>query len=159
MRITVITVGKVKEKFYQAAVDEYSKRLSKYCTLSQIEVSDEKAPESLSDREMTQVKDKEGERILSKIKDTQYVITLEIQGIQSDSESFADKIAQLGINGQSDIVFIIGGSLGLSEAVKRRSDYAMSFSKMTFPHQLMKVVLVEQIYRAYRIINNQPYHK
>lgn len=159
MRITLITVGRIKEKFYTAAIDEYVKRLSKYCSLTQIEVSDEKAPENLSDREMTLVKDKEGDRILSKIKDTQYVITLEIEGVQSDSEKFADKLAQLGVSGQSDVVFVIGGSLGLADSVKKRSDYALSFSKMTFPHQLMKVILVEQIYRAYRIINNQPYHK
>lgn len=159
MRITLITVGRIKEKFYTAAIDEYVKRLSKYCSLTQIEVSDEKAPENLSDREMTQVKDKEGDRILSKIKDTQYVITLEIEGVQNDSETFADKLAQLGVSGQSDVVFVIGGSLGLADSVKKRSDYALSFSKMTFPHQLMKVILVEQIYRAYRIINNQPYHK
>ncbi len=159
MRITLITVGRIKEKFYTAAIDEYVKRLSKYCSLTQIEVSDEKAPENLSDREMTLVKDKEGDRILSKIKDTQYVITLEIEGVQSDSEKFADKLAQLVVSGQSDVVFVIGGSLGLADSVKKRSDYALSFSKMTFPHQLMKVILVEQIYRAYRIINNQPYHK
>ena len=159
MRITLITVGRIKEKFYTAAIDEYVKRLSKYCSLTQIEVSDEKAPENLSDREMTLVKDKEGDRILSKIKDTQYVITLEIEGVQNDSETFADKLAQLGVSGQSDVVFVIGGSLGLADSVKKRSDYALSFSKMTFPHQLMKVILVEQIYRAYRIINNQPYHK
>jgi 23S rRNA (pseudouridine1915-N3)-methyltransferase len=159
MKITVITVGKIKEKHFTAAIDEYAKRLTKYCNMTMIEVPDEKAPENLSDKEMVQVKDKEGERILSKIKDTQYVITLEIKGKQATSEAFSEQLSLLGLSGQSDIVFIIGGSLGLSDQVNKRSNHALSFSKMTFPHQLMKVVLLEQIYRAFRIQKNEPYHK
>lgn len=159
MKITIITVGKIKEKHFTAAIDEYAKRLTKYCNMTMIEVPDEKAPENLSDKEMVQVKDKEGERILSKIKDAQYVITLEIKGKQSTSEEFSEQLSLLGLGGQSDVVFVIGGSLGLSDQVIKRSNHALSFSKMTFPHQLMKVVLLEQIYRAFRIQKNEPYHK
>lgn len=159
MRITLITVGKIKEKYFTDAIAEYTKRLSKYCQLTAVEVADEKAPETLSDKEMEQIKDKEGERILSKIKDTQYVITLEIKGTQLTSEALSEKIDQLGVSGQSDLVFIIGGSLGLSDLVLKRSNFALSFSKMTFPHQLMKVVLLEQVYRAFRISKGEPYHK
>ena len=159
MKITVISVGKIKEKYFTGAIDEYAKRLSKYCTLNQIEVSDEKAPETLSDKEMEQIKDKEGERILSKIKDTQYVITLEIKGKQLTSEKLSDKLASLGLEGNSDVVFVIGGSLGLSNLVLNRSDFALSFSEMTFPHQMMKVILLEQVYRGFRILKNEPYHK
>ncbi|MDH8678168.1 23S rRNA (pseudouridine(1915)-N(3))-methyltransferase RlmH [Fusibacter bizertensis] len=159
MRITVITVGKIKEKFFTDAIGEYTKRLSKYCTLNQIEVPDEKAPETLSDKEMVQIKDKEGERILAKIKDSQYVITLEIKGKQLTSEGLSEKLADLGLEGNSDVVFIIGGSLGLSDLVLERSNFALSFSKMTFPHQMMKVVLLEQIYRGFRIMKGEPYHK
>lgn len=159
MRITVISVGKIKEKFYTGAIEEYSKRLSKYCTLNLVEVADEKAPETLSEKEMVQIKDREGERILDKIKDAQYVITLEIRGKQLTSEELSDKLSALGLEGNSDVVFVIGGSLGLSDAVMRRSNFALSFSKMTFPHQLMKVVLLEQVYRGFRILRNEPYHK
>lgn len=159
MRITVISVGKIKEKFYTGAIEEYSKRLSKYCTLSLVEVADEKAPETLSEKEMTQIKDREGERILDKIKDSQYVITLEIRGKQLTSEELSEKMSALGLEGNSDVVFVIGGSLGLSDAVMRRSNFALSFSKMTFPHQLMKVVLLEQVYRGFRILRGEPYHK
>ena len=159
MKITLITVGKIKEKYFTDAIAEYTKRLTKYCQLTQVEVADEKAPETLSDKEMVQIKDKEGERILAKIKDTQYVITLEINGTQLTSEGLSEKLDHLGVSGQSDLVFVIGGSLGLSDVVIKRSNFALSFSKMTFPHQLMKVVLLEQIYRAYRISKGEPYHK
>lgn len=159
MRITVISVGKIKEKFYTGAIEEYSKRLSKYCTLSLVEVADEKAPETLSEKEMVQIKDREGERILDKIKDAQYVITLEIRGKQLTSEELSEKLSALGLEGNSDVVFVIGGSLGLSDAVMRRSNFALSFSRMTFPHQLMKVVLLEQVYRGFRILRGEPYHK
>ncbi|MBM7562857.1 23S rRNA (pseudouridine(1915)-N(3))-methyltransferase RlmH [Fusibacter tunisiensis] len=159
MKLTVIAVGKVKEKFYRAAVDEYVKRLSRYCTLESIEVADEKAPESLSDKEIELVKGREGEKILSKIKDSQFVITLEIGGKSLTSEKFADYLGNLALTGQSDVVFVIGGSLGLCESVVKRSNFALSFSKMTFPHQLMKVILLEQVYRAFRIMKNEPYHK
>jgi 23S rRNA (pseudouridine1915-N3)-methyltransferase len=159
MKMTVITVGKIKEKFFADAIKEYEKRLSKYCQLKIVEVSDEKAPETLSDREMELVKDKEGERILAKIKDTQHVITLEIKGGQMTSEAFSERLSVLALHGASDIVFVIGGSLGLSDVVMKRSNEALSFSKMTFPHQLMRVVLLEQIYRAMRIRAGEPYHK
>ncbi len=159
MKITVVTVGKIKEKYFVGAIDEYAKRLTKYCSLNMIEVADEKAPETLSHKEMIQIKDKEGERILGKIKDGQYVITLEIKGKQLTSEALSEKMAALGLEGNSDVVFVIGGSLGLADAVISRSNFALSFSKMTFPHQLMKVVLLEQVYRGFRIMKGEPYHK
>lgn len=159
LKITVIAVGKIKEKFYSDAISEYSKRLSKYCKLEIVQVADEKTAENCSDVEADIVKKKEAERILKHISDDAFVITLEILGKQLDSVSLADKINQLGIKGISHIVFVIGGSLGLHKSVSDRSDFKLSFSKMTFPHQLMRVVLLEQIYRSYRIINNQPYHK
>lgn len=159
MRISILCVGKVKEKFYRDAIDEFSKRLSRYCKLEIIEVADEKTPDNASDIEVKQIKDKEGERILKNIKDDAYVVTLCIDGKQLDSEELADKIALLGVRGTSHICFIIGGSLGLADAVVKRADYKLSFSKMTFSHQLMRVILLEQIYRAYRIINKEPYHK
>lgn len=159
MKITVISVGKVKEKFYTDAIAEYAKRLSKYCKLEPIEVPDEKAPERLSEKEEVQIKDKEGERILAKIPDSAYVICLAIEGKNLSSEELSEKIGQLGINGDSHIVFVIGGSLGLSESVLKRADFKLSFSRMTFPHQLMKVVLLEQIYRGFRIMTGAPYHK
>ena len=159
MRITIVTVGKIKEKFYVEAVNEYSKRLSKYCKLDIIQVSDEKTTENSSETEMDIIKQKEADRILKNIPENAYVITLEILGKQLDSVQLAKKIDELGICGQSHIVFVIGGSLGLHQSVSDRADYKLSFSKMTFPHQLMRVVLLEQIYRSYRIINNEPYHK
>lgn len=159
MKITIITVGKIKEKYLREAIAEYSKRLSKYCKLEILEVIDEKTPDNASIIVENQIRDKEGERILKLIKDDAYVITLEIGGTMLDSVEFADKINSLGIQGKSHICFVIGGSLGLGDAVCRRSDYAVSFSRMTFPHQLMRVILLEQIYRGYRIINHEPYHK
>ena len=159
MKITIITVGKIKEKYLTEAINEYSKRLSKYCKLEIIEVADEKTDENASETMNKITKDKEGERILKYVKDDSYVITLEILGKMLTSPELADKIAKICINGSSHIVFIIGGSLGLSENVSKRSDYKLSFSKMTFPHQLMRVILLEQIYRAFRINNNEPYHK
>lgn len=159
MKITVITVGKIKEKYLKDAIAEYSKRLSKYCKLEIIEVADEKTPDGASETVEMQIRDKEGERILKHVKDDACVITLEIQGKQMTSEELADKIETLGVQGTSHIVFVIGGSIGLGEEVLKRSDYALSFSKMTFPHQLMRVILLEQVYRSYRIINREPYHK
>ncbi|MGN0265010.1 MAG: 23S rRNA (pseudouridine(1915)-N(3))-methyltransferase RlmH [Oliverpabstia sp.] len=159
MKITIITVGKIKEKYLRDAIAEYSKRLSKYCKLEILEVIDEKTPDNASILVENQIRDKEGERILKLIKDDAYVITLEIGGTMLDSVEFAEKIETLGIQGKSHICFVIGGSLGLGDAVCRRSDYAVSFSLMTFPHQLMRVILLEQIYRGYRIINHEPYHK
>lgn len=159
MRITVICVGKIKEKFYTQAVDEYSKRLSRYCKLDIVELADEKTPDNASDIVNEQIKRKEGERILSSIKDDAYVCALAIEGKMLDSVELSEKIEMLGINGVSNITFIIGGSLGLSEQVLKRADYKLSFSRMTFPHQLMRVILLEQVYRAYRIMKNEPYHK
>lgn len=159
MKITIITVGKIKEKYLKDAIAEYTKRLSRYCRLEIIEVSDEKTPDQASEIVEDGIRDKEGERILRYIKDDAYVITLEINGRMLTSEELADKIDTLGIQGSSHITFIIGGSIGLGREVLKRSDYALSFSKMTFPHQLMRVILLEQIYRSYRIIQGQPYHK
>ncbi len=155
----IICVGKVKEGYLREAVLEYSKRLSAYCRLSIVEVADEAAPEKLSPALQTQIKDREGERILEKISDKSYVIALEIAGKTLSSEGFAKKLDELANTGRSHIQFVIGGSLGLSEAVLSRADYRLSFSAMTFPHQLMRVILLEQIYRAFRINTRQPYHK
>ena len=152
-------VGKIKENFYRDAIAEYSKRLSRYCKLNIVEVADEKTIENSSDTEINLIKEKEAERILKHVPDNAYVITLEILGKQLDSVELSKKINSLGITGESHIIFIIGGSLGLHESVSKRSDFKLSFSKMTFPHQLMRVILLEQIYRSYRIINNEPYHK
>lgn len=159
MKITCITVGKIKERFMTDAINEYAKRLSRYCRLEIIELQDEKTPDNASAVEEENIKAKEGERILAKVKDGAYVISLAIEGRQLDSVELSQKITDLGINGTSHIIFIIGGSLGLSDAVKKRSDYLLSFSKMTFPHQLMRVILLEQVYRSFRISNNEPYHK
>lgn len=159
MRITLVTVGKIKEKYLKDAISEYTKRLSKYCRLEIIEVADEKTPDHASEAEEIMIREKEGERILKQIKEDAYVITLEIQGRQLSSEELAEKIEKLGVQGKSHIVFVIGGSIGLGSEVLGRSDYALSFSKMTFPHQLMRVILLEQIYRSYRIIQREPYHK
>ena len=159
MKITLLTVGKIKEKYLRDAVSEYSKRLSRYCKLEIIEVADEKTPDQASLAEEEAIRQKEGERILKQLKNDSYVITLEIAGKMLTSEELAGKIDTLGIRGAGHITFIIGGSLGLSDEVLQRSDYGLSFSKMTFPHQLMRVILLEQIYRGYRIIKNEPYHK
>lgn len=159
MKITVISVGRIKEKYMVDGIKEYSKRLSRYCKLQLIEVADEKAPENLSDKDANVVKKKEGDKILTKIKANTYVITLVIQGKQLSSEQLSEKISDLMLRGISDITFIIGGSLGLSDEVIARSDFKLSFSNMTFPHQLMKMILLEQVYRSWRIIKNEPYHK
>lgn len=159
MKINIVCVGKVKEKFFIGAIDEYSKRLSRYCNLKIIELPDEKTPDNASDTVNDLIKRKEGERILSNIKDDSYVIALAIEGKMLDSVELSKKIDELGISGKSDISFVIGGSLGLSSEVLARADYKLSFSKMTFPHQLMRVILLEQIYRSYRIMKNEPYHK
>lgn len=159
MNIKIITVGKLKEKYLIAGIAEYTKRLGGYAKIQLVEVPDEKAPETLSDAEMQQIKRKEGERILSKIKDQEYVFALAIEGKNPSSEEFARQIDQLGIQGKSQLTFVIGGSLGLSEEVIKRSNTQISFGKMTYPHQLMKLILVEQIYRAFRINSGAPYHK
>ena len=159
MKITVITVGKIKEKYLKDAISEYSKRLSKYCKLEIVEVDDEKTPDNASEVMENMIRSKEAERILKHIKDDAYVITLEIGGKQLSSEDLAKKIEGLGLQGVSHIIFIIGGSIGLGNEVLQKSDFALSFSKMTFPHQLMRVILLEQVYRSYRIIKGEPYHK
>ncbi|ADF42037.1 MULTISPECIES: 23S rRNA (pseudouridine(1915)-N(3))-methyltransferase RlmH [Priestia] len=159
MNISIITIGKLKEKYLKQGIQEYLKRLSSYAKVEIIELADEKAPENLSESEMEQVKQKEGERILAKISDDTHVIALAINGKQKSSEELAKEIDSLATYGKSKIAFVIGGSLGLSSEVMKRSNAALSFSKMTFPHQLMRLVLVEQIYRAFRIIRNEPYHK
>lgn len=159
MKITLVTVGKIKETYLAEAIAEYKKRLSRYCKLEILQVTDEKTPDNASIALETQIKDKEGERILSLIRDESYVVALAIEGVMLNSEELAEKIGRWGVDGISQIVFVIGGSLGLSQKVLARADYQLSFSKMTFPHQVMRVLLLEQIYRSYRIINHQPYHK
>ena len=159
MKITICCVGKIKEKFYSQAIEEYSKRLSKYCKLEIKEAADEKTPDSASDTFNRMIKEKEGDRLLSFIKDDSYVIALAIDGKMLDSVELSEKIDNLMLSGKSDIVFVIGGSLGLDKRVLDRADYKLSFSKMTFPHQLMRVILLEQIYRSFRIMKNEPYHK
>ena len=159
MKITLVTVGKIKEKYLEAAIAEYSKRLGRYCRLEIVQVADEKTPDNASETLETNIKNKEAERLLKYIRDDAYLITLEIKGKQLTSEELAQKIDTLGVQGTSHIIFVIGGSLGLGEEVLKRSNYALSFSKMTFPHQLMRVILLEQIYRSFRIIKGEPYHK
>ena len=159
MKITIVCVGKIKEKFYRDALAEYTKRLSRYCSLSITEVADEKTKEQASDVECAIIKDREGERILKSIREDGYVITLAIEGKNLDSVELSKKIENLALTGKSNLYFVIGGSLGLSDEVMKRADYKLSFSRMTFPHQLMRVILLVQIYRSYRIINHEPYHK
>ncbi len=159
MKITIVTVGKIKEKYLRDAIGEYSKRLSKYCKLEIVEVADEKTPDNASETMEKIIRDKEAERILKYVREDAYVITLEIGGKMLDSVEFSRKLENLGIQGKSHILFIIGGSIGLGEAVLKRSDFPLSFSKMTFPHQMMRVILLEQIYRGYRIMAGEPYHK
>lgn len=159
MNITILCVGQIKEKYFRDAIAEYQKRLSRYCKLQIIEVADEKTKENASEAENDLIRKKEGERLLKRIKDSDYCITLEIDGKMLTSEGFSKEIDRLGLAGKSSLVFVIGGSIGLDTAVIKRSDYALSFSKMTFPHQLMRVILLEQIYRSYRIMRGEPYHK
>ena len=159
MKITILAVGKIKEKFYRDAVEEYSKRLSRYCKLDIVEVADEKTDENNTETEISLILEKEALRILKFIRDDDYCIALAIDGKKLDSVAFSEKIEKLGISGRSSIVFVIGGSCGLHSLVMKRADERISFSDMTFPHQLMRVILTEQIYRAFRIARNEPYHK
>ncbi|MBD8014313.1 23S rRNA (pseudouridine(1915)-N(3))-methyltransferase RlmH [Microbacterium sp. APC 3898] len=159
MNISIISVGKLKEKYLKSGIEEYTKRLGSYTKINEIEVADEKAPEQLSDADMEIVKKKEAERILAKIAPDAYVIALAIDGKMKTSEQLAKDIESLMTYGRSKIVFVIGGSLGLHDEVLKRADEKLSFSKMTFPHQLMKLILVEQVYRAFRIMKGEPYHK
>lgn len=159
MRITILCVGKIKEKFYRDAIAEYKKRLSRYCKLEIIEVSDEKTPDGASEVVELQIKEKEAERMEKYLRDGAFICALAIDGKQLDSVELSQKIERLGTSGTSHIIFLIGGSLGMSEKLLNKADMKLSFSKMTFPHQLMRVILLEQIYRAYRIMNGEPYHK
>ncbi|MCD2348337.1 23S rRNA (pseudouridine(1915)-N(3))-methyltransferase RlmH [Clostridium guangxiense] len=159
MNITLITVGKLKEKYLKEAIGEYSKRLNRYCKLDIIELQDEKTPDNASEKEENLIKEKEGEKILSAIKDNMYVVALDLNGKMLSSEEFSNFIDDLGLSGSSNIAFVIGGSLGLSKSVLNRADYKLCFSKMTFPHQLFRVMLLEQIYRGFRISRGEPYHK
>lgn len=159
MRITILAVGKVKEKFYRQGIEEFEKRLSRYCRLEILEVADEKTPDRAGKGQMMQIKETEGKRLLRHIQETDYVCALAIEGKELSSQELAEQLNQLGIQGRSRIVFVIGGSLGLHPSVLARADCMLSFSRMTFPHQLMRVILLEQIYRSYRIICGEPYHK
>ena len=159
MKIDIICVGKLKEKYLVQAISEYSKRLSRYCKLNIIELSDEKTPDNASEKEELQIKEKEGEKILAQIKDGAYVVALALDGKMISSEELASFMTDRAVRGDSHLVFLIGGSLGLSDTVLARANYKLCFSKMTFPHQLFRVMLLEQVYRAYRINNNEPYHK
>ena len=159
MNIAIISVGKLKEKYLKMGIEEYTKRLGSYAKIDLVEVADEKAPENLSDADMEIVKKKEGERILAKIGADVYVIALAIEGKMKTSEQLASDLESLMTYGRSKVAFVIGGSLGLHDEVMKRADEKLSFSKMTLPHQLMKLVLVEQVYRAFRIIKGEPYHK
>ncbi len=159
MRFTCIAVGKIKEKFYRDALEEYRKRLSRYCKLEILELPDEKTLEGAGAAEEAAVREREGGRILKAIREDAYVIALAIEGKSMDSVELSQKLDNLGISGRSHIVFVIGGSLGLSPAVMERADEAVSFSRMTFPHQLMRVILLEQVYRSFRIMKGEPYHK
>jgi len=159
MNIDIIAVGKVKENYLTNGIKEYQKRLSPYCKLRIIEVAEQKAPENLSDKEKAQVLEREGNNILRKINPSSFVISLCIKGQSLSSEEMAKKLNELMLNGKSHVTFIIGGSLGLSDDVKASSDFFLSFSNFTFPHQLMRLILMEQIYRWFKIIKGEPYHK
>lgn len=159
MNISIICVGKIKEKFLKAAIEEYSKRLSRYCKLDIVEVPDEKTPDNASEKEELLIKEKEGVNILKHIKENMFVVTLDLKGKMLSSEELSSFIKDSGLKGNSNLAFIIGGSLGLSNEVLKRANFSLCFSKMTFPHQLMRVILLEQVYRGFRIINGEPYHK
>ncbi len=159
MNITIYCVGKIKESYFKDAISEYTKRLGRYCKLSIVEVADEKTPDGASAALEAQIKEKEGESLLAKIKENANVIALAIDGKKMDSPGLASHIQKLTTYGKSDIAFVIGGSLGLSKQVLSRADEKLSFSDFTFPHQLMRVILLEQIYRACRIMAKEPYHK
>ena len=159
MQINLLAVGKLKEKYWKGAVDEYSKRLSSYCKVNVIEVADEPTPDNASPAQEEQIKKREADKLLSKIGDRDYVIALAIQGKNLTSEEFADHLDKMAGSGYSTFTFIIGGSLGLHETVLQRANYKLSFSKFTFPHQMVRVILMEQVYRAFRIQRGEPYHK
>ena len=155
----MLAVGKIKEKYLVQGISEYAKRLSRYCKLEIVEVADEKTPDKAGDAVEAQIKETEGRRLLKYIREGDYVVALAIQRKMLDSIELSKLVENLGIQGESSLVFVIGGSLGLSDEVMRRADYLLSFSKMTFPHQMMRMILLEQIYRGYRIMMREPYHK
>ena len=159
MRIDLLCVGSVKESFFREAISEYSKRLSRYVKLNIFEVKDEKTPDNASEKEKFLIMKTEAKRLEKYIAQDAYLVALAIEGKQLSSEKFADQLSMLEVNGKSHLQFIIGGSLGMDEELKRKADFLISFSEMTFPHQLIRIILLEQIYRAYRIKNNEPYHK
>ena len=159
MKINIVCVGKIKEKFFVDAIAEYAKRLSKYCSFEIIEVPDEKTPDKASEALEDQIKEKEGKRILAKIKDDAYVCTLEIKGKKLTSPGFADLIEKTTVSGKSNITFVIGGSLGLGQELLDRANYRLKLSDMTFLHQMTRLILVEQIYRSFKILNHETYHK
>ncbi|GEN34657.1 MULTISPECIES: 23S rRNA (pseudouridine(1915)-N(3))-methyltransferase RlmH [Aneurinibacillus] len=159
MHIMIVAVGKLKEKYLKQGIDEYRKRLSAYAKVEIVEVADEKAPENLSEADMLRVKEKEGGRILAALKPDQHVVALAIEGEQWSSEQLAKKLDSWATYGKSSVAFVIGGSLGLSDTVMNRANEYLSFSKMTFPHQLMRLILLEQVYRGFRINRGEPYHK
>ncbi|AGM99951.1 23S rRNA (pseudouridine(1915)-N(3))-methyltransferase RlmH [Streptococcus iniae] len=159
MRIKIICVGKLKEKYLKDGIAEYQKRLSRFCKFEIVELADEKTPDKASSSEKDRIMEKEGQRILNKIGQRDYVIALAIEGKQLASEAFSQQLDNVSINGISDITFIIGGSLGLTKEVKSRANMLMSFGLLTLPHQLMRLVLIEQIYRAFMITEGSPYHK
>lgn len=159
MNIKILCIGNLKEKYWKEAVLEYSKRLSSYCNIEIIEQKEARLPSNPSSADEKNVLQAEGQSLLKTISNADYVIALDVKGKKLSSESLSTKLSDLGINGNSDIVFIIGGSLGLSQEVLGRADLKLSFSDMTFPHQMMRVILLEQIYRAYKIMRNEPYHK
>jgi len=159
VKITVISVGKIKDKYLQIGIDEFKKRLSRFCKLELIEVKDEALAERLSAKDLDIVREKEGRLILSKLPEAAYVIAMDIDGKQLSSEQLADEIRNVATYGKSHIVFIIGGSIGLADEIKKCADMKLSFSKMTFPHQLFKLMLLEQVYRAFKINANESYHK
>ncbi len=159
MKIKITCVGKIKERFYSDAIKEYSKRLGAYVNLEIVEVADEKTPDKASEAINRQIKEKEGSRLLAKIKEQEYVILLDLRGRMYSSEEMSHQLSQAMLFGKSDFTFVIGGSLGVSEEVKQRANEVWCFSKMTFPHQLMRVILLEQIYRAFKIMHHEPYHK
>ncbi len=159
MKVTILCVGKIKEDFYRKAILEYEKRLGRYCKVDIIEVADEKTLDSASAALEAQIKEKEGERLLRHVREGMYVVALAIDGRQLDSVQLSEKIDRLGVSGNNHLAFVIGGSLGLSSQVLKRADERISFSQLTFPHQLMRVILLEQIYRSFRIMRHEPYHK
>lgn len=159
MLIEIIGVGKLKEKYLVDGINEYAKRLKPYIKFQIIEVPDEKAPDHLSDAEVQIVKDKEGERILAQIKPDAHVVALTLDGKLWSSEDLASELDKLGTYGTSHVVFVIGGSHGIADAVLRRAQQKLCFGRMTLPHQLMRLVLVEQVYRAVKINRGEPYHK